>query len=343
MSEAQTLQRQTESESTLSAPESSIATSATPPPLSLGGENGPQSDGQESELTSDSVLTVENTPGTTLRQGTSISVNYSVPLDKNNIQASAGETMIFGVVARDTGSSGDNYVTNYSVTGPAEFDTAGSGTRSKQVNGLVSRNVYLITNSNWQNGTITVTSKIRNTTQSRDEVTIVWTVILRSGPGPTGLRKIRGAGGTAWAANPSVYTYKATPDRGNDGRADYTGQTVLEAFGTIDPLFFNMADLKDSWKQANPSLNTPTKVARHIWDSGGNGTFVFDSQDRIADRHGGFGDLSPFKTSAFADANGVGYRLPQEYKIGSTTIASCNIDRRYTTANGVQIRKSDPV
>lgn len=339
-------------EHTLNAPDSAIATASAPPPLDIQAsgtgqsENGPEGQATEAEAateTSDGELVNQPSPGTSIRQGSTISVRYSVPLDKNNIQASAGETMIFGVVAQDSGSSGDRYTTNYTVAGAGEFDTAGSGTRSKQVNGIVSRNVYMITNSNWSSGTITVTAKIRNQTHNRDEVTIIWTIRQRTGPAPTGLTKVAGPSASSWSRAPAVYTYKATPDRGADGRADYQGQTVLEAFGQVSPLGFTMADLKTTWKRANPTLNTPTKVARHIWNSGGNGTFVFNAQDRIADRHGGFGTTSPFTAAAMADADGIGYRLPQEYRVGSAVIGRCNIDRRYTTANGTQIKKSDPV
>lgn len=289
---------------------------------------------------------------------TAINVSYSVPLVNNNIEASAGETMIFGIEATDQdrtrGSASDPwtetagggpYETTYTVSGDAEFHSAGSGEQTATYNELSTRNVILVTKNTWTAGTITVTGVIKdkaNNGSQDPDVTITWTIINRRGPAPTSLTKTGGPNATAWAAAPAVYGYKAGPDIGGDGLADYEGQTVLETFDPVTPLGFTMADLTDAWKAAHPSENTEDKVAKFLWDAGGNGTFVFDHLDQIYDQHGGFGDLSAFKPEAFDDADGVGYSLPQHYKVGATVIGNCTIDRRYTRANGLQIRKSDP-
>lgn len=297
--------------------------------------------------------------------GNAINVIYSVPLGKTDIQASPGERMIFGVEASDrdrrrpvTGGAWTPYQgvgpyeMKFAVAGDAEFNSAGSGVTDVVRHSLSSGNVNLIIKNSWTGASrITVTATIKdkipnsaapNTGSAKDpDVTITWTIKKRTNPCPTGLRRVGGPG-AVWTAAPAVYAYQATPDRPPAGRPDYEKQTVLESFGTVTALGFTMSDLNDAWKSANPTLNTPNKVAAFLWDAGGNGTFVFDNHDRIYDQHAGFGTLSPFKASAFTDADGVGYRLPQTYTCGGTNIGNATIDRRYTTANGIEIKKTGP-
>ena len=304
------------------------------------------------------------TSGTQYSAGTGFNVGYSVPLVKNNIEASPGENMIFGVNASDTdkkkttGGSWTNYAgtgpyeIGYKISGDAEFQSRGSGVTSYTDNTLQSTNVGVFVKKTWKGtSNITVTATIKDkaaattapdtgTAKDPDKV-ITWTIKKRANPCPTGLKRIRGAGAT-WQTAPSVYGYQGTPDIAPAGGPDYENQTVLERFGTITALGFTMADVKSTFKTANPGLNTPNKVASFVFNSGSNGTFVFDNKDRIYDQHGGFGNTSPFKASAFTDADGVGYRLPQEYVCGGTVIGNATIDRRYTIANGIEIKKTGP-
>jgi hypothetical protein len=297
--------------------------------------------------------------------GAAINVTYTVPLARN-IEASRGEQLIFGIVEandsdrqRSTGGGAwttytgvGPYETKYMVSGDAEFDSAGSGTTEVIRHSLTSTNIYLFIKNSW-NGRrdITVTATIKDnvpnptapdTGSAKDsDVTVTWTIKKRRGPCPTGLRKVSGSG-AVWTAAPASYGYEATPDRPPAGRPDYEGQTVLESFGTITALGFTMNDLTTAWKAANPGLTTPDQVAASIWNAGDNGTFVFDNQDRIYDQHSGFGKKSPFEASAFTDADGVGWSLSQTYSCGGTTIGTATIDRRFTTTNGLEIKKTGP-
>ena len=73
---------------------------------------------------------------------------------------------------------------------------------------------------------------------------------------------------------PALYTYEGTPHLPPPGTPSYENQTVLESFTATTALGFTMADLDPTWKAANPTLNTPDKVAAYLWDAGGNGTLV---------------------------------------------------------------------
>jgi hypothetical protein len=117
---------------------------------------------------------------------------------------------------------------------------------------------------------------------------------------------------------------------------------VLESFPGVLALGFTMADLKSSWKAANPTLDTPDKVASFLFGVSNNGTFVFDNLDRMYDQHSGFGDTSPFVSAALSRSTGIGYRLFQTYSCGGVAIGSAVIDRRFTTSAGVEVRKTGP-
>lgn len=135
------------------------------------------------------------------------------------------------------------------------------------------------------------------------------------------------------------YTYQMNPDIAPLGRPDYANQTVLESFSSVTPVGFTMSGLTTKFKKANPTVNTPAKVAVFLWNTSNNGTFVIHGQDVIVDQHGGFGDTSPFTSSA--TASGVGYILPQNYSCAGAVIGSYTIERRYTSG-AIKVRKSGP-
>lgn len=297
--------------------------------------------------------------------GDPYNVRYSVPLVKNNIQASAGEKLIFGVQASDKdrmrpiGTAAwtnidpgtGPYEIEYQVDRDADFLTAGSGKKKHIDPTLESRNIYLFIENTWRGRTITVTATIKDkalpavspdigTTRDTDH-TITWTIIGRANTCPTGLTRVAGPG-AVWTPAPARYTYEATPEINPPGRPNYENQTVLESFANTKANGFTMADLKASWKAANPTLNTPDKVANYLYGVSNNGTFVFNNRDRIRDKHDGFGTTSPFEPAALNRASGVGYQKDQTYSCASTSIGACLIERRYSTAAGIRVRKSGP-
>jgi hypothetical protein len=306
----------------------------------------------------------ENPPGVHFDPGAAMSFDYAIPLEKNDIKASPGETVLFNIGASDQDRKRDcptdpwinfpgtgPYEYTLTVSGPAEWNSAGSGLTMVTKNGLSTGNAPLIVNAGWNgSGTITVTATLKDnavlpaapdTGHYKDgDVTCTWTIVKRV-QCPTSLTTVSGSNNT-WNPAPSVYCYRGDPDVPPAGRPDYEGETILESFTTVTALGFTMNDVTNAFKTANPALTTPDLVAAATWGSGSNGTFVFDNSDVICDNHGGFGSLAPFKPSAFTDADGVGYNLPQFYTCGPNQIGMANIKRRYTTANGVEINKSAP-
>ncbi len=303
--------------------------------------------------------------GVEFNPGERFQVAYSVPLVKMNIQASAGEQMIFGVIASDKDRSraiGSTvwsdidpgtgpYEILYEVQGEADLMSAGSGTKSHVDPTLRSRNIYLFINRPWSGSTITVTATVKDKASpavspdigaTRDiDHSIIWTIVQRANACPTGLNRVSGAG-SSWVSAPSSYGYQATPEINPPGRPNYENQTVLESFPGIRPLFFTMSDLKASWKAANPTINTPGKVASFFWGISGNGTFVFDNDDKMYDQHSGFGSTSAFTATALGRASGIGYSIDQDYTCAGTNIGTAVVDRKHSTARGTEIRKTGP-
>ena len=297
---------------------------------------------------------------------TQFNVDYSVPLEKNDIQASAGEKLIFGVEATDKdrmrpiGTTAwtdidpgtGPYETEYEVSGDADLLSAGSGRKKYSQPLLRTRNVYLFIDRAWRGARITVTATLKDkalpaappdigTTKDNDH-TITWTIIGRRNPCPTSLNQVAGPG-PGWVSEPADFTYIGMPEINPPGRPNYEKQTILESFGnTRANSGFSMADLKPSWKAAHPTLNTPDKVAVYLYDVTSNGTFVFDHRDLIADRYAGFGDTTPFLPAALSRPTGVGYTQDQTYSCAGTSIGLVVIEARYTTTRGVEFRKTGP-
>ena len=305
--------------------------------------------------------------GTIYDADTPMTDDISIPLVKNNIKVSAGETVLFNIFGKDDDRKRDcatdpwmsftgagPYETKFTVTGDAEWNSAGSGTTMVTKNGINSGNVTLVVKATWDGmNPITVTAVMKDKVppptapdsgSAKDaDHTITWTLVKR-GHCPTSLTTVQGTNNT-WVAAPAVYCYRGDPDVPPAGRPDYENETILESFGTVTALGFTMADLTDAWKTANPGLTTPNQVAAFLWDSGNNGTFVFNNMDLICDQHGGFGVVAPFKATAFDDADGIGYNLPQTYTCGANNVGNADIRRRVTRVGGalqVEINKTAP-
>lgn len=297
---------------------------------------------------------------------THYSISYSVPLENVDIQASKGEQLIFGVEATDKDRQrpiGGTVWTDidpglgpydvvYTVSNDASFDAAGSGKTTHIDPTLQSRNVFLFIDAAWAGSKITVSAQLKDkaaaavapdigTTQDTDD-TISWTIVTRANAAPTSLTRTGGVGAVFTPA-PAIYTYQAEPEINPPGRPNYEKQTVLESFPPGSRANgFVMADLKTSWKLANPTLNTPDKVSAFLFDAGSNGTFVLDSNDEMSDRHDGFGPTDPFEPAALSRATGVGYEIDQTYSCEGNTIGTALVERRFSTSTGLRIRKTGP-
>jgi hypothetical protein len=84
----------------------------------------------------------------------------------------------------------------------------------------------------------------------------------------------------------STYHYKCGPDRGNDGKDDHVGQTILEESG-LRSSNLKLADLKPDYAKTH-SLTTDQAVTDHCFGtSSSNGTFTVWAGDEFSDVHSG--------------------------------------------------------
>lgn len=294
-----------------------------------------------------------------------ISHVLAAPLVKQNIQASPGEQLLFTVLFSDADYQMDMtnsnsrwtpfagkgpYMVSYQVSGGAEFGTPGSGSKKfvdknlkklpgQQLPRIISNNIKLFIQKSWnKKTTIKVTATISDlakpavapdTGTAKDaDHTITWTIVARKHPCPTKLVRTGGFTGSKWEnVSYTKYNYQASSNPPPKTRPYYQNQTILETFGAVKALGFTMNDIEDSWKQANPSINTPDLVARHIFKFvAANATFVINNKDEIYDQHGvsiHISQLAPFKASAFT--KGIGFFTPQSYLCEGKVIGTAKI------------------
>ncbi|MBO9634742.1 MAG: hypothetical protein J7578_16630 [Chitinophagaceae bacterium] len=302
----------------------------------------------------------EYSPGTPLVQ------EHAIPRRQRDIQVSKGEKMLFGFVGNDTDKvrpigtpawtdipGQGPFEIEWEITGDADLFSQDSGIKGFTDPSRSSINLEVFVNNAWTGTPLSITATFRDnalpaappdigTTKDPSDFIVEWTLKPRTNPCPQNLDRVAGADGSTWVKAPALYTYQGMPHLGPPGTPSYEGQTLLESFTTPTALNFTMDDLKPAWKAANPTLNTPDKVAAYLWNSGFNSTFVFNSRDQISDQHSGFGTVSPFLQSALDRPDGIGYRLPQIYSCDSNTIGTADIDRRISTANGIEVKKNGP-
>jgi hypothetical protein len=302
----------------------------------------------------------EYSPGTPLVQ------EHAIPRRQQDIQVSKGEKMLFGFIGNDkdqvrpigtpawTEFPGKGpYEIEWEVKGDADLFDPDSGIKGFTDPSKSSINLDVFVSNAWTGSPLSITATFRDnalpaappdigTTKDANDFAVEWTLKPRTNPCPQELKRVAGADGSAWVKAPALYTYQGMPHLGPPGTPSYEGQTLLESFITPTALNFTMDDLKPDWKAAHPDLNTPDKVAGYLWNSGFNSTFVFNSKDQISDQHSGFGTIEPFLQSALDRPEGIGYRLPQIYTCDSKTIGTADIDRRISTASGIEVRKNGP-
>lgn len=291
---------------------------------------------------------------------TPINDRVSIPWTKNNIAASPGEQMIFNLRGEDrdrrrrkgtaawTVINGTGpYQIRMTVAGAANWNAKASGTRVVTYNGLITGNVDLFIDDDWDGSTITVTAVFIDNAppppspdigSTRDpNLTVTWTIVKR-GECPTSMVTVDGDP-NVWHNAPRVYSYLMNPDVDPPGRPDYEGQTILEKFISVRASNFTLNDLTPEFRNANPTLNTPDKVAIFLWNTSNNGTFVIDGRDQIYDRHGGFGTVEGFTEAAIM--RGIGYIKPQTYECGPNTVGRYDITREYKSGT-VRVMKTGP-
>ncbi len=117
-------------------------------------------------------------------KGAGIAKSYIVPTiqtdstaaDTNTVQVSAGEQMIFRIIASDTDRKRSSptspwtdvpgtgpYQMDFSVSGDAELDSRGSGTTSKSITSLNTGNVFIFVKNTWNTtSAITITARVKD-------------------------------------------------------------------------------------------------------------------------------------------------------------------------------------
>jgi hypothetical protein len=309
---------------------------------------------------------MEYDPGTAITDDFNIPGIHSIPFAKNNIGVSPSEKVIFNLALQDkdrkrrrgtaawTDFDGTGpYVITMTITGPGSWDSLDSGTKTTTRNSLSTGNIFLYANSNWPDGqTITVTAKVTDGggappapdvgTVKDPDFTITWTIVKRS-TCPTTIQTVVGAINVFRADIPAVYTYHLGPALPAPAMAPYyENQTILESFQAVSAFNFTMTDVLMAFKTAHPAITTPDMVVQFFWPLNifNNGTFVINSDDRMADQHsGGAGHDEAFTAAAIAA--GYGFSLPQTYSCGPNHLQDYTITHRYT--NGVQnVRKTGP-
>jgi len=322
---------------------------------------GTMCDGNNDSVSDGCCMAGSCLPGKEFDAHTPIADTVSIPWVKVDIEASPGERMIFNLRGEDKDRrrpKGSAAWTNFTGAGPyqirmtttakAEFNSRGSGTTVVTFSSLVTGNVDLFIKNDWTGAPIiTVTATFRDdapnpsgcdigSAKDPDKV-VTWTIKKRD-VCPMSMATVTGTT-NVFRPNPASYGYRMDPDIDPPGRPDYENQTILESFQNVTAFEFTMADLSAAFKTANPTLNTPDRVAVFLWNSSNNGTFVVSNQDRIYDRHGGFGSTAPFTAAGLA--NGIGYILPQTYSCGGTTVQNYTVTRRLV-GNALTIKKTGP-
>jgi hypothetical protein len=297
---------------------------------------------------------------------------YSIPFTKSNIGVSPGEKVIFNLSLEDkdrkrrkgttTWTDFDGvgpYVITLTISGPASWNSAASGTKTLTFNSLATGNAYLFADDPWPNNqTITVSANVVDNavapaapdvgTTKDPTFAITWTLVKR-GQCPTTMTTnataCTGCGlPNVFRANPPVvYGYDMGPALPAPATAPYyKDQTILESFQAVSAFNFTMSDVLASFKTAHPTITTADMVVQFFWPLSifNNGTFVIDATDRIYDRHSG-GSAHDEAFTPQAITNGYGFNLPQTYSCGPSDIQSYTITHRYI--GGVQtVKKSGP-
>ena len=261
------------------------------------------------------------------------SVEYILPYDHSPL-AAPGERVIFGAVFNDP-TPGD-YRLEYSTTG-GHFDSA-TGPTTKTIAGLVAGNVDFFVPTPWTGtSAVRVVLRLRRISTNAVVQTETWNFALKSRY-PTTMTQRETTGERTM---PADYTYDIGP-RLRTGRAPfYQHQTILERFGAWSLANIVPADINGAYRTRH-SLNSTAAITSHFigaTNTGLNGTFTVDANDRIGDRHDGAINVSNLVTNLVAPKD-IDIALPQVYEAQpGTTLGSYTITR-VRKANGTwRVRK----
>lgn len=231
---------------------------------------------------------------------------YIIPFDRNP-RSAPGEQIIFGAVFTDPRPN--DYQLVWTGTG-GDFNSAGSGSKSVRVPGLVKRNLYFFIDAKWdKKSAVSVKLELQKKADSSVVRSETWTFGAKTTVPTTVTQKEA----DTERALPSVYSYKCGPDLSGDGKDDYLGQTILEEFSS-NRSNLTVADVKPAYAKAN-GLTTDQQVTNHFFgsDAGSNGTFTVSAGDMFRDQHGGgMPDKATFEAALVAMKE-IYVDLPQVY------------------------------
>jgi hypothetical protein len=230
---------------------------------------------------------------------------YLIPFDRAP-KSAPGERIILG--AEFTDPSPASYQLVYTGVG-GDFNAAASGTKTVTYPGLVRDNIDFYIDASWDKKTaVTVKLEVQKVSDKTVVQTENWSFSAKPYY-PTTIKQTETADERALG---STYHYKVGPDRGNDGKDDYVGQTILEEFG-LRSSNLKVADLKPDYAKTH-GLTTDQAVTDHFFGtSSSNGTFTVWAGDAFSDVHSGsMPDKATFEAALVAMKE-IYVDLPQTY------------------------------
>lgn len=234
------------------------------------------------------------------------SATYLVPFDRNPL-AAPGERIIFSAEFSDL-SPGD-YQLEYSTTG-GHF-TSARGPTTRTIAGLISGNVNFFVPKRWNGrSTVQVVLRVRKRSDRSVAQTETWDFGLKTRFPKTMTQQE----GTGERNIPAVYTYDIGPALRRGSPPFYEHQTILERFGNWTLANIRPRDIARAYRRRH-GLSSAAAVSRHFLGNyaGSNGTFTVDSNDQIADQHGGHPDLTNLVAN-LARPKDIEVALPQTYE-----------------------------
>ena len=259
------------------------------------------------------------------------SATYLVPFDRAPL-SSPGERII--CVAEFTGGSDADYEISYSTVG-GHFDTS-SGATSKTIPGLMSGNVNFFVPSPWDGATeVSVTMQLKRRGGAAVQ-TESWRFGKKAHVPTTMTQREDGSERDL----PGVYTYDIGPERRTGSKPFYEHQTILETFGNWSIGNIVPADIQETYRTTH-SLTSVAAISAHSIGTyaGNNGTFTVDSDDQIADQHGGHPNVDTLANN-LATPKEIQVVLPQTYESSpGTALGRYNVTRVRKTDGTWKVKK----
>ena len=297
-------------------------------------------------------------PGTEYRISPNSRVTVRIDGKDNDSFVLSGPSPIVWSTYRGNGPYEISFVVsgkNSSGNDLASF-SAGSDISRVTVNSIKSGNKYLYLRRYESGKTFTLTARLAdlesipplpNIDSPKDDgVSRSWvfrldnvapTSLARVSPSASNLSKMVGCWNRVtqqWTLDPNVtphnHEYEGLPGVDNTPKLYYTGVAMDEFFGPTQSIgLIGPEDVLQVWREyySDQYYNLPGLIDSLFTGSNSCGTFFFNANNRVYDSLSGYYPVwSYFTPTAVNRAGGITLRLPQEFKIGASTIATTTID-----------------